>query len=90
MNQNENMNDDRDLEQRICDELCDVLDMPECYEDCVLGIHKVTHEVHVAEPAGFTKEYVTFPLLDMFEVEEDSQELEVDIDAVHDVASRFE
>lgn len=90
MNQNENNNDNRDLVQRICDELCDVLDMPEAYEDCVLGIHKVTHEVHVAEPSGFTKEYATFPLMDMFEVEEDSQELEVDIDTVNEVASHFE
>lgn len=79
-----------DLEQRICNELCDVLDMPEAYEDCVLAIHKKTHEVAVASPLTFNKEYETFPLSEMFEIEEDSQELEVDIDAVHDVASRFE
>jgi hypothetical protein len=30
---------EKSLEDRICDEMCDVLDDPEVYEDCVLGIN---------------------------------------------------
>lgn len=89
MKDNENA-DNRSLEQQIYDELCDVLDMPEAYEDCVLGIHKTTHHVSVASPMTFNKEYRTFPLMDMFSISEESQEYEVDVESVRDVLSYFE
>lgn len=78
-----------ELEKQIIEELCDVLDAPEIYEDCVLAIHKTTLKVSVASPSTFTKEFETFPLSDMFQVCEDSQELELDMDTVAEVVSRF-
>lgn len=51
---------DTDLEDRIANELCDVLDEPEAYMGCVLGINKKTLEVTVASPQSLTKDACAF------------------------------
>ena len=50
------------LEDVIARELCDVLDEPEAYLDCVLAINKKTHEVKLASPDSLTKEFDTYPI----------------------------
>lgn len=77
------------LEDIIADELCDVLDEPEVYDDCVLGIHKHTHTVNIAEAAGFNKEYDTYPLSTFLVVNEDG-EADLDMSEISYVASRYE
>lgn len=78
-----------DMEQMIYDELCDVLDAPELYDDCVLAVHRKSHVVSVGSPMTFNRDYETFPLMEMFQIEEDSQDYEVDADAVADIVSRY-
>lgn len=77
------------LEDRIADELCDVLDEPEIYDDCVLGIHKATLKVNIAEPQGFNKEYDTYPLNTFLVVNEDG-DADLDMAEISYVASRYE
>lgn len=81
--------DNRSLEDRIAAELCDVLDDPEVYEGCVLGIHKTTHQVSLASPMTFTKEFDTFPI-NSFITDNDDGEIDIDLSEVSYVASRFE
>ena len=54
--------EDNELEDIIARELCDVLDEPEAYLDCVLAINRKTHEVVIAAPASLTKEFDTYPI----------------------------
>lgn len=77
------------LEDIIADELCDVLDEPEIYDDCVLGIHKKTHKVQIAEPAGFTKEYDTYAISTFLVVNEDG-DADLDLSEISYVASHYE
>jgi hypothetical protein len=80
---------EQSLEDIIANELCDVFDAPEIYLDCVLGIHKKTHEVNIAEPAGFTKDYDTYPLNAFFTNNEDG-DIDLDLSEISYVASRYE
>ena len=77
------------LEDLIANELCDVLDAPEIYQDCVLGIHKKTHALNIAEPAGFNKEYDTYPLNSFFTNNEEG-DVDLDLSEISYVASRYE
>lgn len=77
------------LSDIIANELCDVLDEPEIYDDCVLGIHKKTHAVNIAEPAGFNKEYDTYQL-SAFLTENEEGEIDLDLSEIEYVASRYE
>lgn len=79
----------KSLSDIIADELCDVLDEPEIYDDCVLGIHKKTHVVNIAEPAGFNKEYDTYQL-STFLTENEDGDLDLDMPEIEYVASRYE
>lgn len=79
----------KSLEDIIADELCDVLDEPEIYDDCVLGIHKTTHKVNIAEPAGFNKEYDIYQLSNFLVVNEDG-DADLDLSEISYVASRYE
>ncbi len=79
----------KSLEDIIADELCDVLDEPEIYDDCVLGIHKKNHTVNIAEPAGFNKEYDTYQLSSFLVVNEDG-DADLDLAEISYVASRYE
>lgn len=79
----------KSLEDIIADELCDVLDEPEIYDDCVLGIHKKTHAVNIAEPAGFNKEYDTYQLSTFLIVNEDG-DADLDLSEISYVSSRYE
>ncbi|MCQ2295550.1 MAG: hypothetical protein MJZ67_07835 [Bacteroidales bacterium] len=80
---------EKSLADLIADELCDVLDEPEIYDDCVLGIHKKTHAVNIAEPAGFNKEYDTYQL-STFLTENEEGEMDLDMPEIEYVASRYE
>lgn len=80
---------EKKLEDRIAAELCDVLDEPEVYEDCVLGIHKKTLAVNIAEPAGFTKDYDTYPLNTFFTNNEDG-DVDLDLSEISYVSGRYE
>lgn len=70
-------------------ELCDVLDDPEVYEDCVLGINKKTLAVSLASPMTFTDEFETFPIATFMTTNEEG-ELDLDLTEISYVASRFE
>ena len=80
---------EKSLEDLIADELCDVLDEPEIYDDCVLGIHRQTHKVVVAEPAGFNREYDTYLLTSFLTVNEDG-DADLEMSEISYVASRYE
>lgn len=80
---------EKSLEDRIADELCDVLDEPEIYDDCVLGIHRQTLKVNIAEAAGFNKEYDTYPLATFLTVNEDG-DADLEMAEISYVASRYE
>lgn len=81
--------DNRSLEDRIAAELCDLLDDPEAYEGCVLGINKKTHEVSLAKPKTFTKDFDTFPV-DAFITNNEDGDIDLDLTEISYVASRFE
>ena len=80
---------EKSLEDRIAEEMCDVLDEPEVYEDCVLGIHKKTLEVNIAEPSGFSKDYDIYPLTS-FLTNNDEDDVDLDLSEIRYVASRYE
>ena len=79
----------KSLEDRIANELCDVLDEPEAYEDCVLGIHKKTHAVCLASPMTFNKDFETFSISNFITNNEDG-DIDLDMSEISYVASRFE
>ena len=79
----------KSLEDRIAAELCDVLDEPEAYEDCVLGVNKKTLEVQLASPMSLTKDYETFPIATFITTDEEG-EVDLDLSEINYVASRFE
>lgn len=81
--------DNRSLEDRMAAELCDVLDEPEVYEDCVLGINKATLEVSLASPMIFTDAFETFPIGTFLATNEEG-DLDLDLTEISYVASRFE
>ncbi|MBR3985742.1 MAG: hypothetical protein IKK04_01185 [Bacteroidales bacterium] len=80
---------EKSLEDRICDEMCDVLDDPEVYEDCVLGINKKTLQVNIANPSGFTKDYDIYPL-NSFLTNNEEDDVDLDLAEIRYVASRYE
>ncbi len=80
---------DTDLEDRIANELCDVLDEPEAYMGCVLGINKKTLEVTVASPQSLTKDFATYPI-DSFFTNNDEGDIDLDLAEISYVASRHE
>lgn len=79
----------KDLEDRIANELCDVLDEPEAYADCVLGINKKTLEVTVASPMSLSKDYATYPI-DTFLTNNEDGDIDLDLSEISYVASRHE
>ena len=81
--------DNRPLEDRIADVLCDVLDDPEVYMDCVLGINKKTLEVVLDNPKSLSKDYDTFAI-DNFMTNNDEGDIDLDLSEISYVASRFE
>ena len=81
--------EDNELEDIIARELCDVLDEPEAYLDCVLAINRKTHEVVIAAPASLTKEFDTYPI-DSFITNNDEDEIDLDLSEISYVASRYE
>lgn len=81
--------DNRSLEDRIAAELCDLLDDPEAYEGCVLGINKKTLEVSLASPMTFNKEFDTYPV-DAFLTNNEYGDIDLDLTEINYVASRFE
>lgn len=81
--------DNRSLEDRIAAILCDLLDDPEAYKGCILGINKKTLEVSIDSPKTFTKEFDTFPI-DTFITNNDDGDIDLDLTEISYVASRFE
>lgn len=79
----------KNLEDRIANELCDVLDEPEAYEDCVLGINKKTLAVSVASPMTLTKDFDTYPI-STFITTNDEDDIDLDLSEISYVASRYE
>lgn len=79
----------KSLEDRIADELCDVLDEPEAYEDCVLGINKKTLAVSVSSPLTLNKEFDTYPIATFFTTN-DEGDLDLEMSEISYVASRYE
>lgn len=78
-----------DLEDLIARELCDVLDEPEAYQDCVLGINKKTLEVTVASPMSLSKDFAVYPLNAFFTNNEDG-DVDLDLSEISYVASRHQ
>ncbi len=81
--------DNNDLEDIIARELCDVLDEPEAYLDCVLAINKKTREVTLASPASLTKDFDTYPI-DTFITNNDEGDVDLDLSEISYVASRYD
>lgn len=81
--------DTDNLEDVIARELCDVLDEPEAYLDCVLAINKKTHEVKLASPDSLTKEFDTYPI-DSFITNNDEGDIDLDLSEISYVASRYD
>jgi len=81
--------DNRSLEDRIAAALCDVLDFPEEYADCVLGINKKTLEVELAAPKTLGKDFDTFEI-NNFMTNNDEGDVDLDLSEISYVASRFE
>lgn len=79
----------KSFEDQIATELCDVLDEPEAYEDCVLGIHKKTHAIAIASPLTLNKDYDTYPL-NTFITTNDEGDIDLDLSEISYVASRYE
>ncbi len=80
---------DTDLEDRIANVLCDVLDEPEAYTGCVLAINKKTLEVTLANPSSLSKDYATYPI-DSFITNNDEGDIDLDLSEISYVASRHE
>jgi hypothetical protein len=80
---------DTELEDRIANELCNVLDDPEAYMDCVLGINKKTLEVTLDTPQSLTKDFATYPI-DSFLTNNDEGDIDLDLSEISYVASRHE
>ena len=80
---------DTDLEDRIANVLCDVLDEPEAYTGCVLAINKKTLEVTLANPSSLGKDYATYPI-DSFITNNDEGDIDLDLSEISYVASRHE
>ncbi|MCQ2259863.1 MAG: hypothetical protein MJZ77_00565 [Bacteroidales bacterium] len=80
---------EKSLEDRIANELCDVLDDPEAYEDCVLGINKKTLAVTVASPLTLTKDFDTYPIASLLTTNDDD-DIDLDLSEISYVASRYE
>lgn len=81
--------DNRSLEDRIAAVLCDVLDFPEEYVDCVLGINKKTLEVELADPKKLTKDYDVFSINSFMTNNEDG-DVDLDLSEISYVASHFD
>lgn len=81
--------DNNSLEDRIADALCDVLDFPEEFADCVLGINKKTLEVTIDEPKKLSKDYDTFAI-NNFMTNNDEGDVDLDLSEISYVASRFD
>lgn len=81
--------DTKDLEDRICTALCDVLDDPEVYMDCVLGINKKTLEVAIDNPKKLSKDYDTYDIENFMTNNEDG-DIDLDLSEISYVASRFD
>ena len=77
------------LEQNICNLVCDYADDPAYYRHHVLAVNRNTLEVSLVLRNELTPEQEWFILSDLAEPADDCQELEVDLEAVHDVASRY-
>ncbi len=80
---------DKSLEDRIATALCDVLDAPEAYMDCVLGINRKNLDVTVANPQSLSKDYATYPI-DSFLTNNDEGDIDLDLAEISYVASRHE
>ena len=80
---------DKSLEDRIANELCDVLDEPEAYMGCVLAINKKTLEVSLANPHSLSKDYATYPI-DSFLTNNEDGDVDLDLAEISYVASRHE
>ena len=81
--------EEKDLEDRIANELCNVLDEPEAYAGCVLGINKKTLEVTLDNPNSLGKDYATYPI-DSFLTNNDEGDIDLDLSEISYVASRHE
>ena len=81
--------DNKNLEDRICAALCDVLDDPEVYMDCVLGINKKTLEVEIDTPEKLGKDYDTYAL-NNFMTNNDEGDVDLDLSEISYVVSRFD
>lgn len=81
--------DNSSLEDRIATALCDVLDFPEEYSGCVLGINKKTHEIEIAEPKTLSKDFDIFDINSFMTNNEDG-DVDLDLSEISYVASRFE
>ena len=81
--------DNISLEDRIANELCNVLDEPEAYMDCVLGINKKTLEVVLENPKKLSKDFDTFAL-NNFMTNNDEGDVDLDLSEISYVASRHE
>ena len=81
--------EDNDLEDIIARELCDVLDVPEAYLDCVLAINRKTHEVTLAPPDSLSKDFDTYPI-DSFITNNDEDEIDLHLSEISYVASRYD
>ena len=81
--------DNRSLEDRIAAALCDVLDFPEEYHNCLLGINKKTLAVALEEPQKFSSDFETFKINNFLTNNEDG-DIDLDLAEISYVASRFE
>ena len=81
--------DNNNLEDRIADILCDVLDDPEAYEGCALGINKKTLEVALDNPKKLSKDFDIFAL-NNFMTNNDEGDVDLDLSEISYVASRFD
>ncbi|MBO4600085.1 MAG: hypothetical protein J5641_05040 [Bacteroidales bacterium] len=81
--------DNRSLEDRIAAALCDVLDEPEAYGGCVLGINKKTLEVAIDDPKTLGKDFDTYAINNFMTNNEDG-DVDLDLSEISYVASRFE
>ena len=81
--------DNRSLEDRIAAALCDVLDFPEEYADCVLGLNKKTHEVELADAKRLSKDFDIFEI-NNFMTNNDEGDVDLDLSEISYVASRFD
>jgi hypothetical protein len=81
--------DNNSLEDRIATALCDVLDDPEAFEGCALGINKKTLEVAIEEPKKLSKDFDIFAINNFMTNNEDG-DVDLDLSEISYVASRFD